>query len=299
MGDIVVIGNLNSTTPAAPSGSLNGTWQASGDDASVYLPPFVASGSSHAPGLVPDPGSTAGSTKFLREDDTWVTPSSGGGGISVPMGIHYCWLFNNSTSVGSGNTFPSFGWEQFGGSFSVNTNTSSAGKPTYYQMESSGSFSSVDTLGGAGNMFAFKIWQSHHALFALTSTGASGQIVWLAMSSGSWSGLNSANPNNTTWGFRWVQGTDTNWQAYVGTGTGTFTKVDTGVAADTNFHAFYCVLNSTGGIDFYIDNAKVATIASSATGFPSSTTSVSFMLVVNCSTSSIGVYWNNVGVWSF
>ena len=30
-----------------------------------------ASGSNHAPGLVPDPGSTAGTTKFLREDGTW------------------------------------------------------------------------------------------------------------------------------------------------------------------------------------------------------------------------------------
>jgi len=32
---------------------------------------FVASGSSHARGTVPDPGSTAGTTKFLREDATW------------------------------------------------------------------------------------------------------------------------------------------------------------------------------------------------------------------------------------
>ncbi|KVL59250.1 hypothetical protein WT01_15575 [Burkholderia cepacia] len=48
------------------------------------LPAFVASGSSHAPGAVPDPGATAGSTKFLREDATWaVPPGSGGGGGTV------------------------------------------------------------------------------------------------------------------------------------------------------------------------------------------------------------------------
>ncbi|KWI36362.1 hypothetical protein WM04_06915 [Burkholderia ubonensis] len=48
------------------------------------LPVFVASGSSHAAGAVPDPGSTAGSTKFLREDATWaVPPGSGGGGGTV------------------------------------------------------------------------------------------------------------------------------------------------------------------------------------------------------------------------
>lgn len=36
-----------------------------------------ASGSSHASGLVPDPGSTAGTTKFLREDGTWQVPAGG------------------------------------------------------------------------------------------------------------------------------------------------------------------------------------------------------------------------------
>ncbi|MGE5755282.1 MAG: hypothetical protein ACM35G_06145, partial [Planctomycetaceae bacterium] len=35
---------------------------------------FVASGPSHAHGLVPDPGATAGSQKFLREDATWAAP---------------------------------------------------------------------------------------------------------------------------------------------------------------------------------------------------------------------------------
>ena len=35
---------------------------------------FVGSGSSHAQGLVPDPGATAGTTKYLREDGTWETP---------------------------------------------------------------------------------------------------------------------------------------------------------------------------------------------------------------------------------
>lgn len=36
---------------------------------------FRASGSTHSKGLVPDPGATAGSTKFLREDGTWNVPS--------------------------------------------------------------------------------------------------------------------------------------------------------------------------------------------------------------------------------
>jgi len=37
---------------------------------------FGASGASHSVGLVPDPGSSAGTTKFLREDGSWQTIST-------------------------------------------------------------------------------------------------------------------------------------------------------------------------------------------------------------------------------
>lgn len=37
---------------------------------------FIASGSGHAGGLVPDPGATAGTTKFLREDATFAIPAA-------------------------------------------------------------------------------------------------------------------------------------------------------------------------------------------------------------------------------
>lgn len=43
----------------------------------AMLPVFIASGASHAPGAVPDPGATAGTTKFLREDSTWQVPPTG------------------------------------------------------------------------------------------------------------------------------------------------------------------------------------------------------------------------------
>jgi hypothetical protein len=42
---------------------------------------MVASGGSHAPGCTPDPGASAGSTKFLREDATFAVPA--GAGVSV------------------------------------------------------------------------------------------------------------------------------------------------------------------------------------------------------------------------
>jgi len=44
------------------------------------LPLFGPSGSAHVPGIVPDPGATAGATRFLREDGTWNMPAGGSGG---------------------------------------------------------------------------------------------------------------------------------------------------------------------------------------------------------------------------
>lgn len=49
--------------------------------ATAMLNTFVGSGASHAKGLVPSPGSTAGILRFLREDATWETPSTGSGSV--------------------------------------------------------------------------------------------------------------------------------------------------------------------------------------------------------------------------
>ena len=46
-----------------------------------------ASGSGHASGLVPDPGSTAGTTKFLREDGTWQVPAADASGKEDKMTV--------------------------------------------------------------------------------------------------------------------------------------------------------------------------------------------------------------------
>ncbi len=68
-------GTVNATT-------LNGAVSA------AQLPLFGISGSGHAPGAVPDPGATAGSTRYLREDGTWAVPagSGGSGGLGVGSG---------------------------------------------------------------------------------------------------------------------------------------------------------------------------------------------------------------------
>ena len=47
--------------------------------ATAMLDAFIASGASGKKGLVPDPGVTAGTTRYLREDSTWVVPPAGGG----------------------------------------------------------------------------------------------------------------------------------------------------------------------------------------------------------------------------
>lgn len=42
------------------------------------MPVFVKSGSGDAAGAVPAPGTTGGTTRYLREDATWVAPAAGG-----------------------------------------------------------------------------------------------------------------------------------------------------------------------------------------------------------------------------
>lgn len=42
----------------------------------LYAQSMVASGAGHLAGIVPDPGSSAGTTKYLREDATWVNAVS-------------------------------------------------------------------------------------------------------------------------------------------------------------------------------------------------------------------------------
>jgi len=70
------VGTLNATTinsGVAASAIAGGTLSVS------VLPLFGASGVGHAVGAVPDPGATAGATRYLREDGTWSVPAGGSG----------------------------------------------------------------------------------------------------------------------------------------------------------------------------------------------------------------------------
>ncbi len=58
---------------------------------------FAASGSSHSAGDVPDPGSTGGTTRYLREDATWDVPP-GSGGTALMLSTYNIKAKNNGTS---------------------------------------------------------------------------------------------------------------------------------------------------------------------------------------------------------
>ena len=59
---------------------------------------MTASGQNHTSGLVPDPGSTAGTTRYLCENGTWSEPNGGSGGTSTPTDVQI-----NGTSITSNN----------------------------------------------------------------------------------------------------------------------------------------------------------------------------------------------------
>jgi hypothetical protein len=94
LGQTPTEANLNDTTPAAPTGSVNVKWQASTAypdpnnpslelrDISASVAEFTGdSGSGGAIGAVPPPGpGDAAAGKFLKADGTWaITPAAGGG----------------------------------------------------------------------------------------------------------------------------------------------------------------------------------------------------------------------------
>ena len=66
-----------SFSPTGFSGAVAASSIDSGTISAARLPLFGQSGTTHGPGIVPDPGATAGTTHFLREDGKWVSPLVG------------------------------------------------------------------------------------------------------------------------------------------------------------------------------------------------------------------------------
>jgi hypothetical protein len=90
---------------AADIPSLDAAKVTSGTFAAARIPVMVASGASHAPGAVPDPPASAGTTKYLREDGTWTVPpdtNSGGTVTSVALAAPAELSVSGSPVTGSG-----------------------------------------------------------------------------------------------------------------------------------------------------------------------------------------------------
>jgi lysophospholipase L1-like esterase len=109
---------LNATTLNAAVSAANIT---SGTISAARLPLFGPSGSGHAVGAVPDPGATAGTTRYLREDGAWAAPTGSSGGTTgttgtaLPVGATADYNFlqgsgavlTDSTGIGNNGTLGS------------------------------------------------------------------------------------------------------------------------------------------------------------------------------------------------
>jgi hypothetical protein len=81
--DITAAGGVPATRQILTGAGLTGGGDLSANR-TLAATVMAASGTGHAAGMVPDPGATAGGTRYLREDATWAVPSGTGGGISDP-----------------------------------------------------------------------------------------------------------------------------------------------------------------------------------------------------------------------
>lgn len=78
---------IGTNADTASSNTINGAKKYAD---SVVPTVMGASGSGHKGGLVPDPGSTAGTTKYLREDGTWTVPPDSTTPESIGFGYGVC-----------------------------------------------------------------------------------------------------------------------------------------------------------------------------------------------------------------
>ncbi len=97
------VGTLNaSSVQGAFTGSFAGTVTA------ASVPVFIGSGSGHMTGAVPDPGPTAGTTRFLREDGLWVVTGGGGSAATAStLGTVQLAAGQTSAVLGSAASQPS------------------------------------------------------------------------------------------------------------------------------------------------------------------------------------------------
>jgi hypothetical protein len=181
------VGTLNATTI---TGGVSGAAITSGTISAARLPVFGASGASHAVGAVPDPGATAGSTRFLREDGTWSTPSGSGGSAtanSLAGGVAYAIPYQSAA-----NTTAMLGSPAAGVSFlSENGTAAPAWTNAATWLASPGAIGG--TAPGTG---AFSGGTAQTALSATSSSGTS-TVLSLSNTSGSGNTYNIEIPGSS------------------------------------------------------------------------------------------------------
>lgn len=151
-------GTVTSVGIAPPSWASAGSPVTGSGNVTLNLPAFIGSGATHAPGVVPDPGATAGSTRFLREDGQWIVPAGGGGGgggtVTSFSSTNPSALF--TTLVGTATTTPALsftlsnaGPHAFFGNCSGTTGAPNYCQPQYGDIGGSAPIWNQNTTGNA------------------------------------------------------------------------------------------------------------------------------------------------------
>lgn len=151
--------------------------------------------------------------------------------------------------VTSGDTWPNLG---------VIRITTGATASMGFNFSTNNNVGAVGQLGALGSNTNWALmW-----IFRVNSTGAG--TVRLEIGAGT---LAATTYNPANWmGLRYDTHTgiaDTNFQFFVNNSTGTTVPVDSGIAADTNFHTFVMYSTSSGTIRMYLDGGSEVTFCSS------------------------------------
>lgn len=284
------------------AGDGNAAHFARGDGTFATPPTFGASGGSHSVGYVPDPGSSSGSTRFLREDATWAVPSGSGGTSGASTSLRSakpCYFIADSSGVrttGIGGTSTIMG-----STFTTNFGGTASMAPG----------GEVRTSGVAGSLAGyyhstsdFRTGNSIQCQVVMAvNTRVSSDIRW-------WVGMTTGGAPTTTFGgsdspatvkyacFRFSStASDVHFQCICSDGTST-TIVDSGITpVVSTSYRFGIVCDDVGGsVKFYINGSLVATISTHLPGTAGDVMNT-FGGVAETST-DIHCIFNCIDVWS-
>ncbi len=179
------VGTLNATTM---TGALDGAAIASGTVSAARLPVFGMSGSTHAQGVVPDPGASAGASRYLREDGTWDTPPVGGSGTMSTQNANAVAITGggiDGTSIGAATPAA--------GSFTNIVSSTGSFKSTYTV--------TISALNTNYNLCPGGVSICPGLMVVRDATSGGLAVEVLDPNFGNINLANSINSNGSTWGF--------------------------------------------------------------------------------------------------